>query len=203
MSESTDHTLSAETAACASESTDALAGPELGKPAPHFEAKIGETEINLRDFRKSWLILLTHAGEVLPLWKTRTIQYVLCKRRTKVVALGEASVAETGGGFLKKYVRRHNLMILDDPGGKIAESYGLKTLPEGEEMKGAFIIDPSGILRVKLFSPLNAGQTFYDILKLRDALQAADEKKTKNHSVKTWKQRFAVTIRTKPIAGRG
>ncbi len=198
MTRSTEHTISVEKAASASDSTESQIGPALGEPAPLFETKIGETPISLKDFRKSWLILFTHAGDILPLLKTRTIQYILCKRRTKAVALGEASAAETGGGFLKKYILKHNLMIVDDCGGTIAECYGLHANSEGEEMKGVFIIDPRGILRVKLFSPVSAEQNFYDILKLRDALQAADTKKAQTRSPKTWKQRLRVTILPTP-----
>ncbi len=200
MNESTVHTFTDEKGARMGDPTENGNGPALGEPAPPFEANVGETRINLNDFRKSWLILFTHAGDILPLLKTRTVNYILCKRKTKVVALGQASAAEMGG-FLKKYVLKHNLIVIDDIDGKIAGSYGLRTQDEG--MKGVFIIDPRGTLRMKLFSPLAADQNFYEILKLRDALQEADTSKTKNRSPKTWKQRFAVTIRTKPADGRG
>ncbi len=162
---------------------ESAAGPALGEPAPFFEARVGETLITLKDFSGKWLIVFSHPDDVLPLFRTRTINYLLCKRRTKVVALGSGKPAgaETGGNFLKKYILKHSLMVLDDSAGKVAESYGLTARPGGEEMKGVFIVDPSGVLRGKLLFPVHAESNFYEILKLRDALQDTDSRKTKKH----------------------
>jgi peroxiredoxin (alkyl hydroperoxide reductase subunit C) len=172
------------------------AAPTLGEPAPFFEARVGEALITLRDFRGKWVIVFSHPGDVLPLFRTRTINYILCKRRTKVVTLGngESHPAETGGTFLKKYILRHSLMILDDPGKEIMARYGLTENAGGDEMKGVFIVDPAGTLRVKLFSPLHAETNFYEILKLRDALQEADDQKAKNHVRNAWRRRLRVTM---------
>jgi peroxiredoxin (alkyl hydroperoxide reductase subunit C) len=170
--------------------------PALGEAAPFFEARVGEAIITLKDFRGRWLIIFSHPADVLPLFETRTINYILCKRRTKVVAFGngEPSPAETRGDFLKKYILKHSLMILDDPGGKIVASYGLKEDADGAEMKGVFIVDPAGNLRVKLVSPLHGETDFCEILKLRDALEEADKQKAKSHVPKAWRKRLRITM---------
>jgi peroxiredoxin (alkyl hydroperoxide reductase subunit C) len=179
------------------------AAPTLGEPAPFFEGRVGEALIDLKDFRGKWVILFSHLEDVLPLFRTRTINYILCKRKTKVVALGkEKSDDETGRSFLKKYVLKHSLMVLDDPGEKILMSYGLRKDPGGEEKKGVFIVDPAGTLRVKLFSPVKAETNFYEILKLRDALQEADDQKARNHAPKAWRKRLRITMLPTP-ASRG
>jgi peroxiredoxin (alkyl hydroperoxide reductase subunit C) len=177
------------------------AAPALGEPAPFFEARVGEALINLKDFRGKWVIIFSHPGDVLPLFRTRTINYILCKRKTKVIALGKGeSVVDSGRNFLKKYVLKHSLMMLDDPGEKIMTSYGLKEDPAGEGMKGVFIVDPTGTLRVKLFSPLHAETNFYEILRLRDALQEADDQKAKNHAPKAWRRKLHVTVLPTPAS---
>jgi peroxiredoxin (alkyl hydroperoxide reductase subunit C) len=172
------------------------AAPSLGEPAPFFEARVGEALITLKDFRGKWLIVFSHLDDVLPLFSTRTINYILCKRKTKVVAFGngESPAAKPQGNFLKKYILKHGLMILDDPGKEIMARYGLTGDADGEIMKGVFIVDPAGTLRVKLFSPLHGETNFYEILKLRDALQEADDQKAKNHVPKAWRKRLRVTI---------
>jgi peroxiredoxin (alkyl hydroperoxide reductase subunit C) len=177
---------------------NAAAAPTLGEPAPFFEARAGEALISLQDFRGKWVIIFSHPGDVLPLFRTRTINYILCKRKTKVVAFGNGESDETGRSFLKKYVLKHSLMVLDDPGEEIMARYGLTEHASGGKMKGVFIVDPYGILRVKLFSPLRAETNFYEILKLRDALQEADDQKAKNHSAKTWRGRLRITMLPKP-----
>jgi peroxiredoxin (alkyl hydroperoxide reductase subunit C) len=177
------------------------AAPALGEPAPFFEARVGEASINLKDFRGKWVILFSHPGDVLPLFRTRTINYILCKRKTKVVALGkEEADGEGARNFLKKYVLKHSLMLLDDPGEKIATSYGLKEDSGGEEKKGVFIVDPAGTLRAKLLSPVHAETNFYEILKLRDALQEADDQKAKNHAPKAWRKKLRITMLPTPVS---
>jgi peroxiredoxin (alkyl hydroperoxide reductase subunit C) len=179
------------------------AAPALGEPAPFFEARVGEALISLKDFRGKWVILFSHPGDVLPLFRTRTINYILCKRKTKVVALGKGeSDSHNGRNFLKKYVLKHSLMVLDDPREKIMASYGLKRDFAGEEKKGVFIVDPAGTLRAKLLSPVRADTNFYEILKLRDTLQEADDQKSKNQAPKAWRKRLRITMLPTP-ASRG
>lgn len=158
-------------------------GPALGGPAPYFETTIGNEIVTSDDFKGGWTIVFSHPGDLMPVFKTRTINYILCKRRTKVVALGDGrpAGAATGRNIIKKYILKHSLSVIDDPDKKIAESYGL-TDGDGasdEEAKGIFVIDPLGILRIKLYFPLAAERNFYEILKLVDALQDADKQRNK------------------------
>ncbi|MDA8077649.1 MAG: hypothetical protein M0Z79_01805, partial [Nitrospiraceae bacterium] len=92
-------------------------GPAIGEPAPFFEAAVGDSSISLRDFRGSWIIIFSHPEDILPLFKTRTVNYILCKRRTKVVALKreQGDEAPAGKNFLKKYILKHRLSVLGDP----------------------------------------------------------------------------------------
>ena len=180
-------------------------GPSLGEPAPFFETEIAGNKISLNDFRGRWVIIFTSPADVLPVFKTRTINYLLCKRKTKVIALGDGSTEglSTGRNLLKKYILKHNLTIVDDSDSKIAAEYGLSSEyadgPHGE--KGVFIIDPKGILRVKLYFPRNAEGNFYEMLKLIDALQMTDSQKTRSPEKSGWRRRLNVVIRPKIAPG--
>ncbi len=182
-------------------------GPLFGEPAPDFETIIAGQAIRLRDFRGKWVVIFTHPADLLSVFKTRTIKYILCKRRTRVIALGdgEAEGIDTGRNLLKKYILKHNLMLVDDSGGRIAESYGLS--PEGresqEEEKGVFIVDPKGILRVKLYMPLSSDRNFYEILKLIDALQDADRQKALRGGKGPLRRRLDMVIRPGAVSGEG
>lgn len=181
-------------------------GPSFGEPAPDFETIIAGQTIRLRDFRGKWVVIFTHPGDLLSVFKTRTIKYLLCKRRTKVIALGDGQTEgiDTGRNLLKKYVLKHNLMIVDDSGGGIAGSYGLPgpgNGPQGE--KGVFIVDPGGILRVKLYLPLASDRSFYEVLKLIDVLQAADKQKALRTGKKTLRRRLDMVIRSRTASEEG
>ncbi|HSB30069.1 MAG TPA: redoxin domain-containing protein, partial [Candidatus Sulfobium mesophilum] len=68
-----------------SNNADNEKGPLFGELAPDFETVIEGHTIKLSDFRGKWVIIFSHPGDLLPLFRTRTVQYLLCKRRTKVI----------------------------------------------------------------------------------------------------------------------
>jgi peroxiredoxin (alkyl hydroperoxide reductase subunit C) len=182
-------------------------GPSLGEPAPDFETIISGQTIRLRDFRGKWVVMFTHPRDLLSVFRTRTIKYLLCKRRTRVIALGDgqAEGIDTGRNLLKKYILKHNLMMVDDSGGRIAKSYGL--FPGSHELqeegKGVFIVDPKGILRVKLYLPLASDRNFYEVLTLIDALQTTDRQKMLRTGQGTLRRRLDMVIRQKVVPQEG
>ncbi len=182
-------------------------GPSFGEPAPDFETIISGHTIKLRDFRGKWVVIFSHPEDVLSIFRTRTIKYLLCKRRTKVIALGDGQTEriDAGRNLLKKYVLKHNLTIVDDSCGGIAQSYGLSrdSREDRDDEKGVFIVDPKGILRVKLYLPLNAERNFYEILKLIDALQATERQRIPAVDRGTWRRRLDMAIRKKVIPEEG
>jgi alkyl hydroperoxide reductase subunit AhpC len=179
-------------------------GPSLGEPAPFFEADVAGNRISLHDFKGRWLIIFSDPEELLPVFKTRTINYVLCKRKTKAIALGRGTPdgAPAGKNPARKYVLRHNLTVVDDNGGEIAEAYGLSSVA-AEREKGVFIVDPKGILRAKLYQSQAAERNFYDMLKLVDALQMTDGQKARSGEKGGWRRKLNVVIRAKVAPGEG
>ncbi len=173
-------------------------GPAIGEPAPCFETAVGDSSISLRDFRGSWIIIFSHPDDILPLFKTRTVNYILCKRRTKVVALVREKGDEVPAGrnFLKKYILKHRLSVLGDPEKRIEALYGLENSEE-DGVKGTFIIDQKGILRAKLHSPIETERDLYEMVRLVDALQQADRQKASRPETGSWRRRLKIVIRTK------
>jgi peroxiredoxin (alkyl hydroperoxide reductase subunit C) len=164
-----------------------VTGPLLGEKAPFFEAIVGKSTIHLKDFQGKWLIIITHPTDLLPVFKTRTIKYLLCKRRIKVLAVGNGQTASfiADRNFVKRYIMKHSLLVINDHDRQIARRYGLSEAEQNstESTKGVFVIDPKGILRINLFFPLSKDRNFYEILKLVDSLQAASKQKKKQARV--------------------
>lgn len=158
-------------------------GPILGEKAPFFEVTAGESTINLNDFRKRWLIIITHPDDILSVFQTRTIKYLLCKRRITVIAVSnrQPSSVITGRNFVKRYIMKHSLLIINDKDGHIMSRYGMDE--SGQHMhdvsKGVFVVDPKGILRINLLSDVSADRNFYEILRLVDMLQEEHRQKKK------------------------
>ncbi len=169
-------------------------GPLLGETAPFFETGIGDNEIDFTDLKGNWVILFSHPEDLLPVFKTRTINHILCKRKIKVVALGEgvSSGIISGRNFFKKYMIKHSLTTIDDTNRKILRSYGLDNQSNeyAADVKGVFVTDPKGILRIKLFHSLKTERNFYEILKLVDALQDAEKQRSQQPDLDIVRRRF-------------
>jgi peroxiredoxin (alkyl hydroperoxide reductase subunit C) len=179
-------------------------GPVIGEPAPDFETSVESSTFTLNDLKGSWIIILSHPEDMLPVFRTRTINYLLCKRRTRVISLGDenSSVAK-GRNFLKKYILKRRLTMIDDSDKEVAAKYGIYgSSGDLEEMKGVFVIDPKGILRIKLYSSLTAGRNLYEILKLVDALQAADRQRAGKSESGEWRRRLGIVVRPKTFVGQ-
>lgn len=177
-------------------------GPTIGEPAPDFETSIGNSTIALNDYKGNWIIILSHPEDMLPVFRTRTLNYLLCKRRTRVISLGdEKSAAARGRNFLKKYILKHRLTMIDDSAKEVAAKYGVcGGAGDPEEMKGVFVIDPKGILRIKLYSSPTAERNLYEILKLLDALQAADRQRAGKPESGEWRRRLGIVVKPKEFA---
>lgn len=154
--------------------------PGIGEAAPYLEAIAKGSRIRTSDFKGKWVILFTHPDDLLPIFRTRTMNYVLCRRKIRAIALmdghdGEAPV----GSILGRYLVKHALTVVDDHGGAISRRLGLgSTLDDCVgEVKGVFVIDPKGVLRMRLCTPRTTERDFTEILKLVDALQAADKQR--------------------------
>jgi peroxiredoxin 2/4 len=159
-------------------------GPALGAPAPYFSKGKNDEGTSLNKFLGNWVILFSHPDELFPIFRTRTINYILCKRRIRAVAIGDGRTPDvtTRINFLEKYLVKHSLSIIEDADCRIAKGYGLDS-PEVENAgKGVFVIDPKGHLRMKLYFSQEAERDFMDILKLIDALQAADKQSKQKNS---------------------
>jgi peroxiredoxin (alkyl hydroperoxide reductase subunit C) len=180
-------------------------GPSLGDPAPFIEAISLKKAQKTDSSRGGWIILISHPEDLMPLFRTRTINYVLCKRKIRIAMLGngvpDGSVSD--GNFLTKFITRHNVAFMDDPDNIISPAYGLGERGSHEEVKGVFVIDPRGILRMKFYFDLGHSRNFYEILKLVDALQEADSQRKRKPVAREWRRRLGIVVRPRTLPEKG
>ena len=152
-------------------------GPILGESAPFFQKRKGEGRVIFEKLQGSWVILFSHPEDLLTVFKTRTMSYILCKRRVKAVAISDrpSPDASSGRNIFGKYMVKHSLTVIDDEDNEIAKRYGLYSASGSVPLKGVFVVDPKSILRIKLFFSQETERDFTEILKLVDALQTADK----------------------------
>ena len=180
-------------------------GPALGEQAPFIEVLSSKKAEKPDSSRGGWIILVSHPHDLLPLLRTRTFNYILCKRKTRIVMLGNGRPGGgiTDGNFLKKYMIRHNAAFLDDPDNTISAGYGLGKSHSYEEVKGVFVIDPRGFLRIKLYFDITQPRNFYEILKLLDALQEADSQRKRRPKSDVWKRRLSIVSKASTLPEEG
>lgn len=186
--------------------TDNRREPALGEPAPHFNTLLSVTLQNSKKLKGHWIVIVSHPADIVSVFKTRTIHYVLCKRKIKVCYLqpGPSSGLPAGRNLLSKYINRHSVAMIEDPDREIAASYGLITGSESRENeKGVFVIDPKGILRIKLYSAPAVERNFYEILKLVDALQTADRQRSTQTGRGLWRRGLDIVIRPETAENQG
>jgi peroxiredoxin (alkyl hydroperoxide reductase subunit C) len=181
-------------------------GPALGEPAPYFTGLPADIMPRPKKLKGHWFVIISHPDDIVPVFRTRTIHYVLCKRKIKIFSLecGAPSGLGAARNRLSKYMKRHSVATIADPDREIAKSYGLIKGPESpEDAKGVFVVDPQGILRIKLYSDFSVQRNFYEILKLVDALQTADRQRSRQAGPGLWKRGLDIVIRPGTAENQG
>ena len=64
--------------------------------------------------------------------------------------------------------------MIADPTGKICKDYGTYIENEGISLRGTFIIDPDGILRLAIYHDMGVGRSVSELLRVLSALQTGE-----------------------------
>ncbi len=158
--------------------------PRLGEPAPAFEAVTTHGTVRLADYEGGWLILFSHPADFTPVCTTEFIGFAeicpqLRERHTELLGLSVDSVY-SHIAWVRNIEEKTGVAIpfpvIADLDRKVATAYGMVMPGESktETSRCVFVIDPGGILRAMIYYPLTTGRNMDEILRLVDALQAAD-----------------------------
>ena len=161
--------------------------PRLGEPAPDFKAITTHGVVNLEDFKGSWLIIFSHPADFTPVCTTEFIAFAeiypeLKKRGTELLGLSVDSVTSHIAwvrNIEEKIGVKIPFPIIADLNKEVATAYGMVHPGQSATatVRCVFVIDPNQIVRLMLYYPLTTGRNMDEIIRIIDALQAADEHK--------------------------
>jgi peroxiredoxin (alkyl hydroperoxide reductase subunit C) len=159
--------------------------PRIGETAPLFKAVTTMGEIRLEDFRGSWVVLFSHPGDFSPVCTTEFIalanaQSEFKKRGVELLGLSIDSL-NSHIAWVRNIEERTGVKItfpiIADSDLFISTLYGMinPAISNNETSRCVFILDPKQVIRALIYYPANIGRNTDELLRLIDALQAADQ----------------------------
>jgi len=159
---------------------------KIGEPAPSFElACVSLQDRNPRmlkseDYRGHWLILLFYPSDFSFVCPT---ELIALNARIPDISLRDCLVLGVSGDSVESHlewlttpVNEGGLGVLNfplasDPGGQVAQAYGVWMEARQVATRGLFIIDPEGILQYAVIHNLSVGRNPEEVMRVLDALQ--------------------------------
>jgi len=158
--------------------------PRLGEPAPEFEAVTTHGNLQLADYKGSWLVLFSHPADFTPVCTTEFMGFAkiypdLQKLNTQLLGLSIDSVYSHIAwvrNIEEKMGVKIPFPVIADLDKKVATQYGMIMPGESktETSRAVFVIDDKGVLRAMIYYPLTTGRNMDEILRLIKALQTTD-----------------------------
>jgi len=160
--------------------------PRIGDPAPDFSALSTAGEIRLSTWQEdAWVVLFAYPAAFTPVAVTELSalakhQKSCCERNIRFLGLSSDTHTALLAWIRDLAVRfkaRIEFPLISDNQLDIARSYGMihpgasTRLP----VRSTFIIDPKRTVRAILHYPLANGRSIDELLRLVDAIIAADE----------------------------
>ena len=160
--------------------------PRIGDKAPDFQANTTTGPLKFSDYNKdSWVIMFSHPADFTPVCTTELSGFAqeeewFRQRNTKLIGLSIDSIhshvawVDNVRRNLGIYMR---FPIIADIDMKVAKMYGMLQPGESETaaVRAVFFVDPAGTIRLIMYYPLNVGRNMDEIMRVLQALQAADE----------------------------
>lgn len=154
---------------------------QIGKPAPEFELEgsfRGEKKkYASADYKGKWVVLFFYPLDFTFVCPTELIE--LSKKHaefekinTQVLGISVDSVY-SHEAWLKE-LGDLNYPLLSDLTKKTSRDYNVLLAEEGISLRGAFIIDPDGILKCYLVNDLAVGRNPDELIRLIQAFQTGD-----------------------------
>lgn len=171
--------------------TTTPAMPRIGDQAPAFKAVTTQGEIDFpAQYAGSWVILFSHPADFTPVCTSEfmtfaTMQDEFARYNTKLVGLsvdGLYSHIAWLRTIKEKIVYKGmkdvevTFPLIEDITMDVAKAYGM--IQPGESttkaVRAVFVVDPKGVIRTIIYYPLSLGRNFDELLRVVQALQAAD-----------------------------
>lgn len=139
-----------------------------------------------RDYKGKWLVLFAHPADFTPVCTTEFVAFQrryeeFKKLNTELLGLSIDQVfshIKWIEWIKEKLGVEIKFPIIADDLGEVSKKLGLIHPTKGTNtVRGVYIIDPEGIVRVMLFYPQEIGRNIDEILRIIKALQTSDKHK--------------------------
>jgi len=166
--------------------------PRIGDPAPKFEAKTTQGNINFPDdYKGEWVILFSHPADFTPVCTSEFMTFAHLEKKfdkanCKLVGLSIDGLYSHIAWLrtIKEKIEYKGMKnievkfpLIEDITMSVANKYGMIQPGESntQAVRAVFFIDPKGIIRTILYYPLSLGRNFDEMYRILVALQTADK----------------------------
>lgn len=174
------------------ENVQAPAMPRIGDKAPEFKAVTTQGEINFpKDYEGKWVILFSHPADFTPVCTSEFMTFASMQKQFQDLNCELVGLSVDGLyshiAWLRtikekiEYKGMKNVEVtfplIEDITMDVASKYGMIAPGESntKAVRAVFFIDPKGIIRTIIYYPLSIGRNFDELLRVVQALKAADE----------------------------
>jgi peroxiredoxin (alkyl hydroperoxide reductase subunit C) len=157
----------------------------LDRPVPSFVARSTQGKVSLDDYKGRWLIMFAHPADFTPVCTSEFIalQRAANEFEMRGCALLGLSVDSIYAhlawvrNIKEKFGVEIKFPIVEDISMAISKAYGMldRSSNSTATVRAVYFIDPLGILRAKIFYPMQVGRSVAEIIRVLSALQSADE----------------------------
>lgn len=156
----------------------------IGGRAPLFQARTTMGERSLRDYRGGWLVFFSHPADFTPVCTSEFVAFsrayeAFRKIGCDLLALSVDSLFSHIAwvrSIEERFGVRVPFPLAEDASMAIAAAYGMihPDATDSSTVRATFVIDPDGVVRAMVWYPMSTGRSVAEILRLVQALQAAD-----------------------------
>lgn len=159
-------------------------GLRIGDVAPSFTARSTCGPVDLQDYRGKWVVFFSHPADFTPVC---TSEFVALAKREADFAQRDCALIGLSVDSLMSHLAWLRLIrdrfgvevrfpLVEDPTMVIGEAYGMIGNEDSDSatVRSTYFIDPDGVIRAISTYPANVGRSIPEMLRLLDALQAAD-----------------------------
>ena len=153
---------------------------KVGEKAPEFSLEAyagGEIKtVSSSDYKGKWVLLFFYPRDftfVCPteLKSLAALQKDFEAEGCQIVGASTDS-AYSHKAWLEKDLPDVKYPVLADTGHKLARDYGILTESDGTALRGAFLIDPEGVLQYATIANLNVGRSSDELLRVLQAFKS-------------------------------
>ena len=158
--------------------------PRIGDEAPAFSCRSTRGEVRLSDYVGRWLVFFSHPADFTPVCTSEFVAFARAADEfdaidCELLGLSVDSLFSHLAwirAIEERFALKIPFPICEDPSMAIARAYGMLDAAAGTSatVRGLFVIDPKGIVRMSSFYPMSTGRSVAEVLRTVRALQLSD-----------------------------